>query len=268
MWIRAGLFLLGVQFCAAVSMAKTVTLGEADNHTEIALVLGDTLVVQLPSTLPGQYTWRSRLGNHLGNHVGDRVGSRAPLIALNEVLLPVQGNGAEKGAGTQQFRYNAAMVGETVLRLEFEPERGAAGAASNSTFSVKVQVASGAPGADEAILTGVYKGRLPCADCAGLDTEIRLYAKGRFDTTDAFYVRTQTYRDTPRGDVTFSDRGVWAVLKGDAVDPNATVYQLNPDDVTERQSFLLTDKGDALVQLDRELKPIATKMNLTLRKVQ
>jgi copper homeostasis protein (lipoprotein) len=133
---------------------------------------------------------------------------------------------------------------------------------------VKVRVASGAPATGEAILLGVYNGMLPCADCSGLDTELRLYAKGKFDFTYAFYVRTQTYRAAPHGDMTFSDRGDWALLRGDAVNPDATVYQLDPDDSARSQAYLVAENGAALVQLDREMKPIETKMNLTLRKAQ
>ncbi len=232
-----------------------MTLGESDSHTDVALILGDTLVVELPSTLPGQYKWVS----HLEKGVA--------LSALNENFVP--STKAKDGSGTQQFRYNAAIVGETKLILGFEVEKkGGPAPQTTSTFSVEVRVASGAPTGSEAILLGVYEGTLPCADCSGLDIVLRLYAADKFDTRYAFYVRTQTYRAAPHGNVTYSDRGDWAVLRGDAVDPDATVYQLDPDDETRSQSFLLQKNGDALTQLDREQKPIDTKMNLTLRKVR
>jgi len=101
----------------------------------------------------------------------------------------------------------------------------------------------------------------------GLETVLRLYAKGKFDTTYAFYVRTQTYRGAPHGDVTVSDRGQWTVLRGDAADPDATVYQLNPDDEQHSEALLVQDKGAALEELDRDLKPIETTMNVTLKRV-
>ena len=96
---------------------------------------------------------------------------------------------------------------------------------------------------------------------------LRLYTKSKFDFTYAYYVRTQTYRGAPHGDVTYSDRGEWTLLRGDATDDNATVYQLNPDDEKSSEALLVQDNGNALVQLDRELKPVDSKMNLTLRKV-
>lgn len=57
------------------------------------------------------------------------------------------------------------------------------------------------------------------------------------------------------------------MLWGDAVNPDATVYQLDPNEPIRSQAYLVAENGAALVQLDRELKPIETKMNLTLRKV-
>jgi copper homeostasis protein (lipoprotein) len=191
------------------------------------------------------------------------------LTALNEDVLPVDKK-SNVPVQVKRFRFNAASVGDVALVFGFETEVKVPGAAPQDTsaYSVRVHIASGAPRAGTAILLGVYKGTLPCADCTALDTVLRLYAKGKFDTTYAFYVRTQTYRGAPHGDVVLTDRGDWAVLRGDATDENATVYQLNPDDEQHSDSLLLQDNGNALVQLDREQKPIDTKMNLTLRRVQ
>jgi hypothetical protein len=253
----ARVFGFGVMLiCATALQAKTVTLGSPDNRTDVFLNLGDTLVVELSSGDVNGFRWVSHLAKVSG------------LTALNEDVLPVDKK-RNVTVQVKRFRFNAASVGDVALVFGFETEEKVHGAAPQDTsaYSVRVHIASGAPRAGTAILLGVYKGTLPCADCSGLDTVLRLYAKGKFDTTYAFYVRTQTYRGAPHGDVTFSDRGDWAVLRGDATDENATVYQLNPDDDLHSESLLLQDNGNALVQLDREQKPIDTKMNLTLRRV-
>jgi hypothetical protein len=57
------------------------------------------------------------------------------------------------------------------------------------------------------------------------------------------------------------------VLRGDATDPDATVYQLNPDNEQHSEALLVQDKGAALDQLDRDLKPIETTTNMTLKRV-
>src|ERR1700722_19417693 len=220
-----------ILLCTNLLEAKTVTLTAPDNRTDVSLNLGDTLVVDLTSGDVNGFRWVSHLPK------------ASALPALNESTHPAD---KTKGtAKTTQFRFNAAKTGDTELTFGFESAVKVPGAAPQDTsaFSVNVHIASGAPRPGTAILLGVYKGTLPCADCSGLDTELRLYAKGKFDTTYAFYVRTQTYRGAPHGDVTFSDRGDWTVLRGDATDENATVYQLNPDDEKGSESYLVQDDG-------------------------
>jgi uncharacterized lipoprotein NlpE involved in copper resistance len=187
---------------------------------------------------------------------------------LNDDLLPANKKAAVP-MQIKRFRFNAAKVGDFALVFGFETAEKVPGAAPQDTsaYSVRVHIASGAPRPGTAIVFGVYKGTVPCADCSGLETVLRLYAKGKFDTTYAFYVRTQTYRGAPHGDVTISDRGEWTVLRGDADDPDATVYQLNPDDEQHSEALLVQDKGAALEALDRDLKPIDTTRNVTLKRV-
>ncbi len=148
---------------------------------------------------------------------------------------------------TKRFRFNAAKIGDFALVFGFETAEKVPGAAPQDTsaYSVRVHIASGAPRPGTRSCLVSYKGSLPCADCDGLETVLRLYAKSKFDTTYAFYVRTQTYRGAPNGDVTLSDRGEWTVLRGDADDENATVYQLNPDDEQHSEALLVQDKGAA-----------------------
>ena len=248
---------LAVALILATSLeAKTVTLGSSDNRTDVSLNLGDTLVVELFSGDVNGFGWVLHLPNGSG------------LTALSDDPQSTNKKAAVR-AQTKRFRFNAAKVGDFALVFGFETPEKAPGAAPQDTsaYSVRVHIASGAPRAGTAILFGVYKGTMPCADCNGLETVLRLYAKGKFDTTYAFYVRTQTYRGAPHGDVTLSDRGEWTVLRGDAADPDATVYQLNPADEQHSEGLLVQDKGAALEQLDRDLKPIETTMNVTLKRV-
>jgi copper homeostasis protein (lipoprotein) len=240
---------------ATSAQAKTVTLGSPDNRTDVSLILGDTLVVELSSGDVNGFAWVSHLPKDSG------------LTALNEDRIP----GNKKAAAPiemKRFRFNAAKIGDFALVFGFETAEKVPGAAPQDTsaYSVRVHIASGAPRPGTAVLFGVYKGTMPCADCNGLETVLRLYAKGKFDTTYAFYVRTQTYRGAPHGDVALSDRGEWTVLRGDAADPDATVYQLNPDDEQHSEALLVQDKGAALDQLDRDLKPIEATMNMTLKR--
>jgi predicted secreted protein len=240
----------------ATMQAKTVTLGSADNRTDVSLNLGDTLVVELSSGDVNGFGWVLHLPRESG------------LTALNNELLPADKK-ATVPVEVKRFRFNAAKVGDSALVFGFETAEKVPGAAPQDTsaYSVRVHIASGAPRVGTAILLGVYKGTLLCADCEGLDTVLRLYTKSKVDFTYAYYVRTQTYRGAPHGDVTISDRGEWALLRGDADDENATVYQLNPDDEKRSEALVVQDKGASLMQLDRDLKPIDTTANVTLKRV-
>jgi copper homeostasis protein (lipoprotein) len=236
--------------------AKTVTLRAADNRTDVSLNLGDTLIVELSSGDVNGFGWVLHLAKDSGlTAIGDAL-----LPADKKVAVPVR---------IKRFRFNAAKVGDSALVFGFETAEKVPGAAPQDTsaYSVRVHIVSGAPRPGTAILFGVYKGTLPCADCNGLETVLRLYAKGKFDYTYAFFVRTQTYVGAPHGDVTISDRGEWTLLRGDATDDNASVYQLNPDNEQHSEALLVQDNGAALTQLDKDLKPIDTTMNLSLKRI-
>ncbi len=253
---RLALILGFVLIGTAGLQAKTVTLGAADNRTDVSLNLGDTLVVELTSGDVSGFRWVTHLPKVSG------------LSALNEEFVPANKKTAVP-VDLRRFRFNAATVGDTALVFGFETPEKVPGAAPQDTdaYSVRVHIATGAPRVGTAILLGVYKGAMPCADCEGLETVIRLYTKSKFDFTYAYYVRTQTYKGSPKGDVTYSDRGDWTLLRGDAEDENATVYQLNPDNEQHSEALLVQDQGNALVQLDHDLKTIDTTANLTLTKV-
>jgi copper homeostasis protein (lipoprotein) len=254
--IRAQIGLAVMLIGVAELQAKTVTLGAADNRTDVSLNLGDTLVVELSSGDINGFGWVLHLQKDSG------------LTAIGDDPLP-----ADKKANvlikTKRFRFNAARVGDSALVFGFETAEKVPGAAPQDTsaYTVRVHIASGAPRTGTAILFGVYKGTLPCADCNGLETVLRLYAKGKFDYTYAFFVRSQTYVGSPHGDVTISDRGEWTLLRGDATDDNASVYQLNPDSQQHSEALLVQDNGATLTQLDKDLKPIDPTSNVSLKRV-
>jgi predicted secreted protein len=233
------LFLPVLPLCGAPLFAKTVNLTATDNNTSICLVEGDTLVITLPSTIPEAYRWQQHLAKP------------SPLTALNDDFTPAK---EPKGIATQSFRFNAASVGEGTPSLGFERQKPGAAPQVTQTYSVQVTVASGAP--KSLALVGTYKGTTACADCTGIQTVLRLYTKGPNDFTDNIYLSTRTYQGARGGDQSFTDRGEWFLNRGDAVDPNATVYALSPDNPQQAQYYLLQPGGAALTGLDNQMKPI------------
>lgn len=102
----------------------------------------------------------------------------------------------------------------------------------------------------------VYVGRLPCADCEGIDAVLTL-------NPDGTYTMSNTYlgRDVQP----YIEKGKWNTLRGDGTDPNATVYQLTPEgEGTTVQNYLVS--GNELKQLDQDLKPIEAPFNTSLMK--
>jgi predicted secreted protein len=237
---KLSLILILVSYLLApLLFAKTVSLTVTDNNTPISLIEGDTLVVTLPSPIADSYKWQLQLGKP------------SPLSPLQETSTPAK---EPKGVATETFNLNAAVVGEGLLLFSFERQKPGAAPEVTQTFSVDVSVASGEP--KPSVLVGSYRGTSVCADCTGIKTELHLYAKGKNDSTDAIYILTRTYQGGRNGDQSFTDRGDWAVMKGDAVDPNATVYALSPDDPQHAQYFLFTPGGASLTALDAQMKPI------------
>jgi predicted secreted protein len=100
---------------------------------------------------------------------------------------------------------------------------------------------------------GVYAGILPCADCAGIRMELRLYAdpgSGR----PTRYERQQTLLGTRDGDITTEKVGRWTIERT-ADDPRVVLYQLDYDQPKTRQSFLKVG-NDELRLLDRHEEEI------------
>jgi putative hemolysin len=107
---------------------------------------------------------------------------------------------------------------------------------------------------------GTWRGTTPCADCSGIITMLTLYTKAPNDYRDALYRLQMKYID--RG--SFTTYGEWTVLRGRLGDPNATVYQLDPD--KQGKQYYLRVDDNTLQQLDANMKPIDSSLNFTLKR--
>jgi predicted secreted protein len=96
---------------------------------------------------------------------------------------------------------------------------------------------------------GTYTGLLPCVDCAGIRTDLVLYA-------DRYELR-ETYIGTRNGDRTSEKSGRVKLASGSANDKQATVYQLEADRADARRYFLRAGDNE-LRLLDREKRELAT----------
>src|SRR5215472_14032473 len=101
---------------------------------------------------------------------------------------------------------------------------------------------------------GTFAGVLPCADCSGILTELRLYTEQPCGLPTR-YELTETYLGGRDGGGSFSTTNRWALLRGTASDPNAIVVQLDLGRIDARKNFVRVGE-DELRLIDFNLKEI------------
>jgi copper homeostasis protein (lipoprotein) len=119
-------------------------------------------------------------------------------------------------------------------------------------------VAFGQTGATE-----LYSGMMPCADCSGIRTSLTLSrdAQGAPST----FTMSETFVGRPAAG-NRKTNGTWAVVRGDAADKKAVVYQLHSSASTSTTSFLKID-DNTLSLLDGDLGQIPSSLPHTLKRV-
>lgn len=113
-------------------------------------------------------------------------------------------------------------------------------------------------------MTLTFAGTLLCADCPGIKTELVLTRRAA-GWAEGTYRLTETYID--RG-APFVSTGDWTTLRGDALDEDATVYELNPDDPKTARHFLRVGDDQAIRTLDGDMKPLPKGLPDTLTRVR
>lgn len=111
------------------------------------------------------------------------------------------------------------------------------------------------------VILGEFQGTIPCADCQGIQMHLTLYQDP--ETTAATkFILNQTYLG--KSDTAITDDGNWDYLRGNAQDPDATIYGLNLDKPEAERMYFLKDGDDKLTMLDRNMNEINSKLNYTL----
>ncbi|PSL49413.1 copper homeostasis protein (lipoprotein) [Chitinophaga niastensis] len=111
-----------------------------------------------------------------------------------------------------------------------------------------------------------YTGKLPCADCEGIITTLTLHQQQK--NPDFQFKMKETYQGMKSGkETTFSSEGTYSILRGNAIDPNATVIQLNPDKDRNLQRFFEQVGENELKMLDKDQHTIESSLNYSLKRV-
>lgn len=105
---------------------------------------------------------------------------------------------------------------------------------------------------------GVYTGTLPCADCAGIDTELRLLNNPAAGYRR--YVLKQTYKATREGDQVFWESGAWESVKSDQ---NRQLFRLLKDGNEQRGIFI--EATERIIRMaDEDGNLIESELNYSL----
>ncbi|HEX6772091.1 MAG TPA: protease inhibitor I42 family protein [Acidobacteriaceae bacterium] len=228
---------------------RTIQIGEFTQPVQISLQVGDTLHIVLSATPSTGYSW----------HV---VSSTSSLKAMSSSNTP----GAPRrpgAAGTQTLVLKAVSPGKDNLVLDYtRPWEKGKPAARQYTVAVSVGDGAATPVSIRGSTPlGIYSGKLPCADCSGIQTSIALYAENSAQSPIGYYVRTSEYLGRP---TIFIEAGHLQLQRGTPDDPNQTIYSLKSNTSDHLESYLL--QGDMLVPLDTEGKPIQAPFNLSLKR--
>lgn len=111
--------------------------------------------------------------------------------------------------------------------------------------------ASAAPGFNVKAFAGTYAGILPCADCPGIDTTIAF-------TPEGGYTMGEIYQDSDSS--AFATKGTWTVRE------DGKTLLLDPEDKEEYDHWYEVVSPTELRMLDREGKPIDSKLDYSLRR--
>ncbi len=110
--------------------------------------------------------------------------------------------------------------------------------------------------------TRIFEGTLPAASCPGIVYNITIY--NYENSGDGVFKASLTYLEAENGqDKTYEFSGRQYTLRGHATNKDATVFQFVPFDKNqETMNFIFEE--NKLTMLDREMKPIESKLNYTL----
>jgi copper homeostasis protein (lipoprotein) len=120
-----------------------------------------------------------------------------------------------------------------------------------------------APAAAHGKLLAAYRGVLPCADCPGIDTTVRLFADPSGAEDHGRYVTRTSYQER---NTTNTEAGTWTLEKGTPNDAAASVYVLKPKTGNGATNFLVVGDNE-IKQLDADRKPFAGTVNFTLKRI-
>lgn len=110
----------------------------------------------------------------------------------------------------------------------------------------------------------VFEGILPCADCSGIETVLKIdHGNGTIENYQ--FELSRVYQGKLPKKV-FTEKGSFNTERGLEDDPNGTIYVLNWDKSIDQQIYYgyYSDNPKKIYLLDRDKKIIESKLNYSL----
>jgi copper homeostasis protein (lipoprotein) len=111
-------------------------------------------------------------------------------------------------------------------------------------------------------LIATYRGVLPCADCPGIDTTVKLFGSDPHATNGLYFIH-HAYQERKSS---YNETGTWTLGKGTPADASASVYVLKPKTGSAVTNFLQVNINE-IKQLDNDRKPFGGATNFSLKRV-
>ena len=112
--------------------------------------------------------------------------------------------------------------------------------------------------------TTIYEGLLPCADCTGINTTLKINTDYGVMQNNKFELISVYQGREPRN--TFTEKGNFNTERGLENDPDGTIYVLNWDQPLEKQIYYgyYSANPEKIYLLDKDRKIIKSKLNYFL----
>ena len=131
------------------------------------------------------------------------------------------------------------------------PAPAAVAAPAPATDMSRAGVQPNAAGFSAKAFAGTFKGKLPCADCPGIDETLVLAPDGSFTLTDV-------YQERPQGTRTIA--GSWTT------EDNDMRIRLDPNTKAEEDRLYAVASNDEITQLGADGKPAASGLDYRLHR--
>lgn len=110
----------------------------------------------------------------------------------------------------------------------------------------------------------VYEGLLPCADCSGIATVLKIYEGDGTIENHKFELSTIYKGKVPEKE--FVEKGAFNTERGLEADPDGTIYILNADKPVQNQIYYgyYSKDPNKIYLLDKQKRVIKSKLNYSL----